>query len=460
MTDHSQIHDLLTKQREYFLAGNTQSLKERLHNLEKLKDLLIKNENRIAEAVYNDFGKSFYEVRSNELGIVYDEISRIKRKLKRWSKGEKKLTGLLNLPGKSRVYRVPLGNVLVISPWNYPVQLALMPIVSALAAGNTVLLKPSEITEHTSTLLAELLGNEFPEELLAVRNGGVEVTSEILKHRFDKIFFTGSTRVGRIIMKAAAEHLTPVTLELGGKNPAIVLPDCNIRMTARRLVWGKFHNGGQACVAPDHIYVHEDIREKLVDELKQAVNRMFRGDPAASGMLPKIINKQGFQRLSGYIDRDKVVAGGELKEEERYIEPTILTDITKDDPVMQDEIFGPLMPLLTFHNLDSLLDQLKKEESPLAFYIYTSNIRLATRIQREFRSGGGMINDNVMHFINGTTPFGGVGASGMGQYHGRAGFECFSHQKTVITKPTWFELWLKYAPYTSGKLKLVRFFLK
>ncbi len=451
---------ILEAQRSYFLQGNTQSVSVRKTILRKLKQLLRDNEDRIAEAVYSDFGKSYFEVMQNELGLVYAEIRQLLRNLDRWSAPWRPFTALVNLPGKSRVYPLPYGNVLVIAPWNYPVQLALIPVISALAAGNTVILKPSELTSETSALLATLINSAFPRELLYVKEGGVEETSELLSHRFDKIFFTGSTAVGKIVMKAAAVHLTPVTLELGGKNPVIVLPDCDLKVTAKRLVWGKFHNGGQACVAPDHIYVHEDIADRLVEEMQKNIEKMYNGNAAHCEALPAIVNEQHFDRIAGLIDPGKVVTGGKSNREKLFIEPTVMTGVQPEERVMQEEVFGPVMPVLTYDDPDVLLEKLRREPSPLALYIFTKNRRLATEIQRGFRSGGGMINDTVVHFVNNTTPFGGMGESGMGNYHGKAGFECFSHRKTVMTKPTWFELWVKYPPYTKSKLKIIRTFLR
>lgn len=454
------IDALLQSQKAHFLSGKTYDIAARKEGLRMLKNLLKQNEQKIAEAVYTDFGKSWFEVMSNELGLVYAEISKVLRNLNRWSRPEKPLPSLSNLPGRSRVYPVPFGNVLVIAPWNYPVQLALIPAVSAIAAGNTVILKPSELAPATSGLLAGMINMAFPRELLYVREGGVQESTELLERRFDKIFFTGSTKVGRIVMKAAAEHLTPVTLELGGKNPVIVLPDCNLKMTARRLVWGKFHNGGQACVSPDHIYVHEEIRERLVEEVMKYTGSMFAGDPKRSEAFLRIVDEAHFDRLMKLVDIDKTVMGGGGDRRDRYIEPTVMTDVQRSDAVMQEEVFGPLMPFLGFTDLDALLGELKRDPSPLAMYIFTRNIGLAKRIQREFRSGGGMINDTVVHFVNGTTPFGGIGDSGMGSYHGKAGFDCFSHRKTVLIKPYWFELWVKYPPYTKTKLRIVRAILR
>lgn len=453
---HRRMRQVLDLQRAYFLDGKTLDLGARKKALKQLKEVLQDNEQSIAEAIERDFGKSYFDVMSNELGLVYKEISTTLRGLSRWSRPERRRTSLVNLPGKSMIYKLPYGSVLVIAPWNYPVLLALTPVVSALAAGNTVILKPSELTASTSGLLAKLLNETFPEKLLFVREGGVPETSELLELRFDKIFFTGSTRVGRIVMKAAAEHLTPVTLELGGKNPVIVMPDAHLDRTAQRLAWGKLHNGGQACVSPDHVYVHDSIRDELIEKVAFRMTRLNGSDYEPSEMLPRIINSDQYARLQELIDPEKTYSGGKGDPKSLYMEPTVLHGVTESDRVMKEEIFGPVMPFLTFSDLDTLLNELKLRPSPLSLYIFTRNTRLANKIQSSFRSGSGMINDTVVHFVNGSTPFGGFGESGMGSYHGKAGFDCFTHCKTVISKPTWFELWAKYPPYTKLKLKLVK----
>ncbi|MDA3824290.1 MAG: aldehyde dehydrogenase family protein, partial [Bacteroidales bacterium] len=341
----TSIQDLLSKQKAYFLSGNTQDIAIRKSNLKKLKAVLKENENAIADAVFSDFRKSSFEVFENELGLVYAEITKTLKHLSRWSKPLKPATSLVNLPGQSRVYPLAYGSVLIIGAWNYPVQLALIPVVSALAAGNTVILKPSELTSATSAVLADILNKTFPPEHLYVFEGGVAETTELLKHRFDKIFFTGSTTVGKIVMKAAAEHLTPVVLELGGKNPTIVLPDCDLKMTAKRIVWGKFHNGGQACVAPDHIYVHESIHDAFVNEVKANIYSMFKGEASASEAFPSIVNNVNYNRLMKLIQADKVIVGGKGNPDTNFIEPTVMDHVDRGDAIMQEEVFGPIRPI-------------------------------------------------------------------------------------------------------------------
>lgn len=448
--------ELIASQRKYFLAGHTKPISERKKNLRKLHDLLLKNESLLTEAIYKDFKKPALVTVENELSLPYGEINSAIRNLKRWSRSRWQLTNLANFPARTRTNPVPYGVTLVIGPWNYPFMLSLVPMISALAAGNTVILKPSEVTSHSSAVMAELINSNFPEELIHVVEGGVEETTELLKLKFDKIFFTGSTHVGRIVMRAAAEQLTPVTLELGGKNPVIVMPDCNLKRTAQRIAWGKLHNNGQACVSPDHLYVHESIKEQLIQEIGLQMDRITGSDPKGSPLLPRMVNERNYDRVMGLIDPEKVVVGGKSDRSECYIEPTIMDRVNPDDPVMQEEIFGPLLPVLSYNNLEELVESLKLQDAPLVLYIFTRKRRLAERIMKEVASGGGMINEVVMHFINMNAPFGGVGASGMGSYHGKAGFNDFSHHKTIMVKPMWFELFLKHPPHRKIYLRIYR----
>jgi len=410
----------------------------------------------LTEAIFKDFRKPALVTIENELSLPYGEINNAIRNLKRWSRSRWRLTNLANFPARTRTIPVPFGVTLVIGPWNYPFMLSLIPMISSLAAGNTVILKPSEVTTNSSAALARLINSNFPKELIHVVEGGVEETTALLKLKFDKIFFTGSTQVGRIVMRAAAEHLTPVTLELGGKNPVIVMPDCNLKRTAQRIAWGKLHNNGQACVSPDHLYVHESIKDELIQEIGRQMDRITTSDPKGSPLLPRMVNESNFDRVMALIDPEKVVVGGEGDRSECYIEPTIMDDVHPDDPVMQEEVFGPLLPVLSYSKIEELVETLKAQEAPLVLYIFTRRRRQAEKIMKEVASGGGMINEVVMHFINMNAPFGGVGASGMGNYHGRAGFIDFSHHKTLMIKPMWFELFLKYPPHRKIYLRIYR----
>lgn len=450
------MKELIASQRKYFLAGHTRPIPERQKNLRKLHDLLLKNEPLLTEAIYKDFRKPELVTVENELSLPYGEINSAVRKLKSWSRSRLRLTNLANFPARTRTMPVPYGVTLVIGPWNYPFMLSLIPMISSLAAGNTVILKPSDVTTHSSVALASLINSNFPRELIHVIEGGVEVTTELLKLKFDKIFFTGSTHVGRIIMRAAAEQLTPVTLELGGKNPVIVMPDCHLKRTAQRIAWGKLHNNGQACVSPDHLYVHESIREELVREIGKHMDKITASNPKESPLMPRMVNERNFDRVMALIEPDKVVKGGASDRSEFYIEPTIMDGVSTDDPVMREEIFGPVLPVISYTNLDELVESLKLQDAPLVLYIFTRKRPLALKIMREVSSGGGMINEVVMHFINMNAPFGGVGASGMGSYHGKAGFNDFSHHKTIMIKPMWFELFIKYPPHHKFYMRIYR----
>ena len=450
------MNELVASQRHYFLAGHTQPISERKKNLSLLHDLLINHEEQLAEAIYKDFKKSFYLTVENELSLPYGEINRVIRKLRKWSSQREIRTNLVNFPARSRTMPVPYGVSLVIGPWNYPYMLSLIPVISSLAAGNTVILKPSEVASHSSKALAELINGHFPKELLYVQEGGIDETTELLDQHFDKIFFTGSSHVGRIVMKAASKHLTPVTLELGGKNPVIILPDCNLKMTAKRLVWGKFHNNGTACVSPDHVYVHASIKEDLIREMRKNITLIYGEDPRQSQMLPRLINEHHFRRVRSHIDPKKVVIGGQSDIEDLYIEPTVLDGVEASDSIMQEEVFGPVLPLISFEDLDEVKNTLMTGASPLVLYVFTKNVSRAKKLMKEIPSGGGMINDTVLLFINMNTPFGGLGESGMGSYHGKAGFQAFSHYKTIINKPMWFDLFLKYPPYRKINLRIIR----
>ena len=450
------MNEIIASQRNYFLAGHTLPIDQRIGNLRLLHDLLLTHEKFLADAIYRDFKKSFYTTVENEISLPLGEINRAIRHLKKWSRPKYRRTNLVNFPASSRVVPVPFGVSLVIAPWNYPYMLSLLPAISALAAGNTVIIKPSEVTSHSSNALASLVNEHFPRELFHVVEGGVVETTALLKEKFDKIFFTGTTRVGRIVMKAAAEQLTPVTLELGGKNPVIVMPDCDLKKSARRLAWGKLHNNGSACVAPDHVFVHSSIRDELIRELEKNIRSILGDDPRKSILTPRIINGKEFDRITGLIDPEKVVLGGQSDRDDLYIEPTVMAGVTPGDPIMQEEVFGPVLPLINYENLDNLILELKRKPAPVALYIFSGDVKKAKKILKEVPCGGGMVNEVVLQFINMNTPFGGMGASGMGRYHGRTGFEAFSHYKAILAKPHWFVLFLKYPPHRDLNLRIIK----
>lgn len=449
-----EIQEIVSQQKAFFKTQQTKNLRFRKMYLEKLRDLILENENLLYEAIYKDFGKSKFDTFTTEISFVLNDIEYYLKNLKSLSKPKKVRTNLANQFGKSRIHNEPLGNILVIGAWNYPYQLSLSPIVAALAAGNCCILKPSEIAENTMKVMAKIINENFPPEYLYVYEGGIDETTELLKLKFDKIFFTGSTKIGNIVYKAAAENLTPVVLELGGKSPAIITKDADLEVAAKRIVWGKFLNTGQTCVAPDYLLVEESIQEQFLEMLRKNIQQ-FKYEPQ-SEHYTKIINQKNFQRLIKLIDQDKIYFGGNSDEENRYIEPTILTNINWKDEVMQEEIFGPILPVISFTNFNLILNEIIELEKPLSAYLFTNNSEEKENFKNKISFGGGCINDVIMHLGNENLPFGGVGNSGIGNYHGKFGFETFSHQKAVLERSTWGEPNIKYPPYSEKKLSWIK----
>ena len=448
------FEDIIVAQRTFFNSQKTKNLKFRKRNLEKLRDLIIKHEELLYEAIYQDFGKSKFDTFTTEISFVLKDIDYYLKNLSSLAKPKKVRTNLANQLGTSKIYSDPLGCTLVIGAWNYPYQLSLSPMVTALAAGNTCIVKPSEVAENTMNAMAKIINENFPQEYLFVAQGGVDEITEILKFKFDKIFFTGSTKVGQIVYEAAAKNLTPVTLELGGKSPVIVTSSADFDLAAKRIVWGKFLNAGQTCVAPDYILVDEKVRDSFLDALKSQIQK-FNYQPN-SEHYTQIINQRNFERLVKYIDKDKTYLGGNSDAVKRYIEPTVLHNIDWNDAVMQEEIFGPILPVMTFKNFNEALLIIAEKEKPLAAYLFTKNTEEKENFTSKISFGGGCINDVVMHLSNENLPFGGVGSSGIGHYHGKFGFKAFSHQKAVLERATWGEPDLKYPPYTEKKLSWIK----
>ena len=448
------FEEILADQRTFFNSLKTRPLQFRKRNLEKLREVIRKNEDFLYEAVYKDFSKSKFDTYTTEISFILKDIEYYLKNLNSLAKPKKVKTNLANQLGKSRIYTDPLGCTLVIGAWNYPYQLSLSPMIAALAAGNTCIVKPSEVAEHTMKAMAKIINENFPKEYLFVVEGGVEEITEILKLKFDKIFFTGSTKVGQIVYEAAAKNLTPVTLELGGKSPAIVTANADFEVAAKRIVWGKFLNAGQTCVAPDYILVDEKVKDSFLDALRAQIIK-FDYQPGAEHYT-QIINQRNFERLIRFIDREKVYLGGNYDLQKKYIEPTVLHNINWDDKVMQDEIFGPILPVLTFKNFNEALLTICEKDKPLAAYLFTKNSEEKEQFKSKISFGGGCINDVVMHLSNGHLPFGGVGNSGIGNYHGKFGFETFSHQKSVLERVTWGEPDIKYPPYTEKKMKWIK----
>lgn len=446
-------------QRAFFNTNKTKDIDFRIAQLKKLESVLKANQSLMDEAIYKDFKKDSFENYATELALIFHEIKNYIKNIRTWSRRFRVKTDLANIPSKSYIIPEPLGVTLVIGAWNYPYQLSLLPMVAAIAAGNTVIVKPSELSLNSSHAMAKIINENFDVNYLKVIEGGVEETTALLKEKFDKIFYTGSTNVGKIVMKAAAEHLCPVVLELGGKSPSFVFKDANIKISAKRLVWAKFLNGGQTCVAPDYLLLEKGVKEKLMAEMKKQIVEILGDNPINSEAFVRIINPRHFDRLSLLIDKQKVIYGGKTIAEELYIEPTILVNVSFDDLVMQEEIFGPILPMIEFDDLDWAIKQVKDRPKPLALYIFGKNRNAINKILKEVSFGGGAVNDAVMHLTNSSLPFGGVGDSGTGSYHGKYGFDAFTHYKSVLDKSTLFEPSIKYAPYSSFKLKLLKMLL-
>ena len=445
------METVINQQKQYFNTNATKPVAFRLDQLKKLKAVLKENEQYLTEAVYKDFQKGSFNTFLTEFAGVYVALDDAIKNVRKWSKSKRASTSMVNFPGSSHIIPEPLGTCLVIGSWNYPVNLTLVPAIAAITAGNTVIMKPSELSAHTSAALTKVINSNFDPSFFTVVEGGVDQTTELLALPFDKIFFTGSVPVGKIVYEAAAKNLTPVTLELGGKSPLIVAPDANLKTTIKRLVWGKFVNAGQTCVAPDYVMVHKSIEHKFLAALKEEILKaelFLENDNYA-----QIISEKHFDRLVNLIDSTKVFIGGSHDRVTRYIEPTVLVNITENDKVMRDEIFGPILPVMTYENIEDAISFIKSRPKPLSLYLFSESASLRKKIWSELSFGGGMMNDVIMHFVNESLPFGGVGNSGMGNYHGEAGFKSFSHFKSVIQRPTLFEFPLKYYPY--GKLKFV-----
>jgi len=448
--------ELLDSQRAFFNTNATKSVKFRKEQMKKLLHILKTHEKELDEAIYADFKKSAFENFATELSLIYSELKHSIKMVNYWSKKKYVGTNLANLPGSSYIIPEPLGNTLVIGAWNYPYLLSLHPAISAIAAGNTVIIKPSELAMNTSNLMAKLINENFDSQYFHVVEGGVKETTELLQQKFDKIFYTGSTAVGKIIMRAASEHLTPVVLELGGKSPAIITKGASIKMAAKRLVWGKFLNGGQTCVAPDYLMVDKSVKKQLIEEIKKQITKIHGDDPQKSEAFVRIINPRHFERITQLVDQDKIIVGGQTDKEDLYIAPTLMDHVNWDDAVMKEEIFGPVLPIIEYEDLNNAIAQIKAQEKPLALYLFTNKKSIRDQVFHEISFGGGALNETIMHLANPNLPFGGVGNSGTGSYHGEYGFAAFSHQKSIIQKPNWFEPFVKYAPYTSFKLSILK----
>ena len=431
----------------------------RKESLKKLLHVISANEEAIIKALYDDFKKPPFEALLTETNYVISDLKKTINSIHHWAKPKKVFPALVNFPSRDFIYNEPYGRVLIIAPWNYPFQLALCPLIAAIAAGNSVVLKPSELTPNTSKIIKKIIGETFDENHAEVIEGGVAVSQELLSQRWDYIFFTGSVAVGKIIAKAAAENLTPVTLELGGKSPCIVDETANLKLAAKRIVWGKFINAGQTCIAPDYILVKSKIKPQLIAYLKAEIINAYGENPEISSDFPRIINQKNWQRLYNLLEGENILFGGHSHAESNYLAPTLVDEPSLESALMKDEIFGPILPILAYDEATDLKNTISKYEKPLALYVFTENKTFAENIIQEFSFGGGCINDTIIHLANPRLPFGGVGHSGIGAYHGRLSFDTFSHKKAIVRKGNWLDLPLRYAPYTN-KLNTLRKLLR
>jgi aldehyde dehydrogenase (NAD+) len=445
-TSAQRIEELVLKQREFYATGTTRDVKWRIKQLKALRKGLQKWEKHICEALWQDLHKSYEEAFISEFGLVYGEIREAIRKTPRWARRRSKPTPLTVMPSASYIVREPLGCTLIVSPWNYPVQLLLNPLVGCISAGCTAILKPSPYVPNVSKALEDMIVDTFPEEYVAVVQGNRVVNGELFKHRYDLVFLTGSPSLGRIAMEAQSKYLTPMVLELGGKSPCIVDKDANLKLAARRIAWGKCLNSGQTCIAPDYLFLHKDIKEAFVKEFKTALADLYPSGTENSDFFVHVVKDSAFERLEGYLAGATILAGGHSDRERLWMEPTLLDNVSPDSPVMQEEIFGPIFPVMTFSDRSEVVSFVNSREKPLAFY-YFGKSAAAWDIIGRTTSGGACINDTIMHIANSNIPFGGVGNSGMGNYHSERSFMAFSHERAVVKTPTWIDAPFRYMPY-------------
>ena len=452
MTSHERVE----KVRSIFQSRRTRSYEWRVNQLQALKKFLTERDQEVNQALWTDLRKGNFEAEITEQGVVLGEIDYTLKHLKDWMKPEKATTPLLDQPGHSEIRSEPYGVVLIMGTWNYPINLLLAPLVGALSGGNTVVLKPSEISAATSAMLAKFIPQYLDPEAVIVVEGGIPETDDLLACQFDYIFFTGSGPVGKIVMGKAAKNLTPVTLELGGKSPAIVMDDTAVKVAAKRIAWGKFMNAGQTCIAPDYVLIHPSIENEFLDEMKKSLQEFYGQDAKTSPDYCRIVNDRNFQRLEKFLDNGELFCGGQKDSKDRYIEPTILKLSSTDVPVMQEEIFGPILPVIKIKGLDWAINFINARPKPLSLYLFSKSSSVRERVLEETSSGGVCINDVVMHMPSPYIPFGGIGPSGMGHYHGRRSFETFTHQKGIMNKATWPDFPIRYAPYTPANLKWIK----
>lgn len=454
------VKEIINIQQNYFVSRKTLDIGFRKGYLKKLKQSIKSHEGELIDALNADLGKSEFEAFSTEIGMVQAELTKHIKKLKKWARLRRVPTPIFAFPSSSYIHQQPFGRVLVISPFNYSFMLAMTPLIGAISAGNVVVLKPSEFTPNTTAIIEKIVVATFDEGHVSVLQGGVELSQELLAQRWDKIFFTGSSRVGKIVLQAAVKHLTPVILELGGKNPVIVDKDAKLKIAAKRIIWGKLINAGQSCVAPDYLFVHTEVKDKLLLFMKEAIEQFFTERSETNNDFPKIVNEGAMKRLSLLLEGSTVYYGGKYNIQQKHFEPTILTDVNAGSRIMEEEIFGPILPVLTFENIDEVVRFVNEGEKPLSLYYFSENRKKQKGFLQKTYSGDAGINEVVMHFTNLSLPFGGVGYSGMGSYHGKRSFEVFSHQRSVMKTTTRMDLPLRYPPYKKSVLKLLRFLFR
>ena len=451
-----KIHALVKKQRNFFATGKTKDINFRVEALVKLKISIKLYEDRLYEAVWKDLHKNKAQFYMTELGQIYEELNLHIKKIKKWARPEKVSSGISQPFASSRIISEPMGNTLIMAPWNYPFFLTIDPLIGAISAGNTAIVKPSEKTPNVAAVMQEIISENFNEEYIFTVRGGRVQNQGLLKEKFDLIFFTGSTFVGKIVMEAAAKHLTPVILELGGKSPTIVHADANLDMAAKRIVWGKYMNAGQTCVAPDYLMVHKNVKDELLSKMKTYITKFFGKNPKESNDMVRIVDHAATERLIGHLKTAEVYHGGDYDQEMKYIAPTILNNVKATDSIMSEEIFGPLLPVIEYENLDETLEFINKRDKPLAFYVFTESSKIERKILRETSSGGGCVNDTLVHPGVSSLPFGGVGASGMGCYHGKRSFDAFSHKRGIVKQSTTFDLPIRYFPLKDKLVPILR----
>jgi aldehyde dehydrogenase (NAD+) len=455
----NEIRNILTAQKQFFQSGTTRDIDFRLEMLNRLKNGIIKNETRILDALNKDLSKSAYESYLTEVGVVRDEIRLAIRRLKSWARPRRVKTPFYLGFASSRTYYEPYGRALIIAPWNYPFLLSISPLIGSIAAGNCSVLKPSQYAPHTSAVISGIIENHFDREVVAVIEGDAHIGDALLKERFDYIFFTGSVNVGKTVMSAAAKYLTPITLELGGKSPCIVDKDVDMDLAARRIVFGKYLNAGQTCIAPDYLLVHQSNKAKLLDHIQKYINKFYGSNPRKSPDYARIINRRHYTRLAALLEEGEIIVGGQSDPDDLYIAPTVIEKITWESSIMQDEIFGPILPVLEFDDLSDVVSILNSRPKPLALYVFSKRPNSCRQVIDQVSFGAGCINDTIVQFANPHLPFGGVGNSGMGRYHGKASFETFSHEKSILKKWFNFEPPLRYPPY-KNKLSILKKILR